>query len=139
MSLTSIDFLMCLGIYTYGELADNSEPSDYSERYRRELLTSVRGGARIWLSAVEGHRTTTLLPFGPWSRHPSRRCLEQGLSEPLIGVLSFALCLFYSLHIITLFIIYLTCLQVTVVIRELFVLVIDPKRGLTGLQVPNSV
>ena len=70
MSLTSIDFLMCLGIYTYGELADNSEPGDYSERYRRELLTSVRGGARIWLSAVEGHRTTTLLPFGPWSRHP---------------------------------------------------------------------
>ena len=106
MSLTSVDFLMCLGRYTYGELADNIEPGDYSERYPRELLTSVRGGARIWLSAVEGHRTTTLLPFGPWSRHPSRRCLEQGLSEPLIGVLSFALCLFYSLLIITLFIIY---------------------------------
>ena len=70
MSLTSVDFLMCLGRYTYGELADNIEPGDYSERYPRELLTSVRGGARIWLSAVEGHRTTTLLPFGPWSRHP---------------------------------------------------------------------
>ena len=70
MLLTSVDFLMCLGRYTYGELADNIEPGDYSERYPRELLTSVRGGARIWLSAVEGHRTTTLLPFGPWSRHP---------------------------------------------------------------------
>ena len=32
-----------------------------------------------------------------------------------------------------------TYIRTPVVIRELFVLVIDPKSGLTGLQVPNSV
>ena len=110
MSLTSVDFLMCLGRYTYGELADNIEPGDYSERYPRELLTSVRGGARIWLSAVEGHRTTTLLPFGPWSRHPlqlwnkslSSCCWRNRWSLPN-PALPFSHYLFYSLLILLLY------------------------------------